>query len=75
MEKEQIIKLVRTIVAVASERRDPHDAVGSGTVPISEPIMRAFIAVADSAEDPFRPICIQTLAEIRRPLSSPIVVE
>lgn len=64
MEKEQVIKLIRTIVAVGSERRDPHGAAGSGTVPISEPVMRAFIAVADYAEDPFRPICIQTLTEI-----------
>jgi len=64
MEKEQVIKLIRTIVALGSERRDPHGAAGSGTVPISEPVMRAFIAVADYAEDPFRPICVQTLAEI-----------
>ena len=64
MEKEQVIKLIRTIVAVGSERRDPHGAAGSGTVPISESVMRAFIAVADYAEDPFRPICVQTLAEI-----------
>lgn len=27
--------------------------------------MRALVAVADYAEDPFRPMCIQTLAEIR----------
>lgn len=64
-EKEQIIKLIRTIVVVGSERRDPHGAAGSGTVPLSDPVMRAFIAVAEHAEDPFRPICVQTLAEIR----------
>jgi rapamycin-insensitive companion of mTOR len=69
VEKEQVIKLIRKIVAIGSERRDPHDAVGSGNVPITEPVMRAFIAVADSAEDPFRSICVQTLAEIRKPLS------
>lgn len=63
-EKEQAIKLIRTIVAVGSERHDQHGAPGSGTVPLSEPVMRAFIAVAEHAEDPFRPICVQTLAEI-----------
>jgi len=66
VEKEQVIKLIRTIVTIGSERRDPHDAAGSGTVPLSEPVMRAFIAVADSVDDPFRPICVQTLAEIHK---------
>lgn len=39
---------------------------GGGTcvVPISEPIMRAIIAVAEQPEDPFRLICIETLTEI-----------
>lgn len=63
-EKEQVIKLIRTIVVLGSERHDPHGAVGTGTVPLSDPVMRAFIAVAEHAEDPFRPICVQTLAEI-----------
>lgn len=36
-----------------------------GVVPLSEPVMRAFIAVAEHVEDPFRPICILTLTEIR----------
>ncbi|KAJ7459908.1 Rapamycin-insensitive companion of mTOR, N-term-domain-containing protein [Mycena latifolia] len=51
MEKEQVIKLIRTIVEV-------------GHMPLSSAVMRAFVAVAENAEDPFRPICIQTLAEI-----------
>ncbi|KAG1761147.1 Rapamycin-insensitive companion of mTOR, N-terminal domain-containing protein, partial [Suillus occidentalis] len=33
-------------------------------IPLSEPIMRAFVAVAEHAEDPFRPVCVQTLAEM-----------
>lgn len=28
--------------------------------------MRALIAVAEHTEDPFKPICLQTLTEIRR---------
>ncbi|KAG6897651.1 hypothetical protein C0992_012630 [Termitomyces sp. T32_za158] len=36
----------------------------TGVVPISEPIMRAIIAVAEQPEDPFRLICIETLTEI-----------
>ncbi|KAK0188086.1 Rapamycin-insensitive companion of mTOR, N-term-domain-containing protein [Armillaria mellea] len=50
VEKEQVIKLIRTSSV--------------GVVPLSEPVMRAFIAVAEHVEDPFRPICILTLTEI-----------
>ncbi|OCH89904.1 hypothetical protein OBBRIDRAFT_793801 [Obba rivulosa] len=64
VEKEQVIKLIRAIVEIGSERQVPSSPVGAGTVPLSEAIMRAFIAVAESPEDPFRPICVQTLAEI-----------
>jgi rapamycin-insensitive companion of mTOR len=72
VEKEQVIKLVRAMIEIGSERRDAHSTAGSGTVPLSEPVMRAIIAVAEHAEDPFRPICVQTLAEIREclPISS-----
>lgn len=61
VEKEQAIKLIRAIVEIGSERRNSR----SGTVRLSDPVMRAFIAVAEHTEDPFRPICIETLAEIR----------
>ncbi|EMD39883.1 hypothetical protein CERSUDRAFT_112137 [Gelatoporia subvermispora B] len=64
VEKEQVIKLIRTIVEIGSERHDPDEGAASGTVPLSEAVMRAFIAVAEYPEDPFRPICVQTLAEI-----------
>ncbi|KAJ6537472.1 Rapamycin-insensitive companion of mTOR, N-term-domain-containing protein [Mycena sp. CBHHK59/15] len=64
MEKEQVIKLIRTIVEVGTVRHESRSAGGCGTVPLSEAVMRAFVAVAEHAEDPFRPICIQTLAEI-----------
>ncbi|CAL1712811.1 unnamed protein product [Somion occarium] len=63
VEKEQVIKLIRAIVEVGSQKRLPNTA-GAGTVPLSEPIMRAFIAVAEQLEDPFKSICIQTLTEI-----------
>jgi rapamycin-insensitive companion of mTOR len=65
VEKEQVIKLIRAIVEIGTERRDSPVAAGAGTVPLSEAVMRALIAVAEHTEDPFRPICVQTLAEIR----------
>jgi large subunit ribosomal protein L17e len=64
VEKEQVIKLIRIIVEVGTERRDPEMKSGPGVVPISETVMRSVIAVAEHPEDPFRLICIQTLAEI-----------
>ncbi|KAF8158105.1 Rapamycin-insensitive companion of mTOR, N-term-domain-containing protein [Crassisporium funariophilum] len=64
IEKEQAIKLIRTIVEVGTERGDSGTRSGAGVIPLSEPVMRALIAVAEHAEDPFRLICIQTLAEI-----------
>ena len=66
MEREQVIKLIRTMVEVGVERRQPFASAGSGTVPISESIMRALISVAEHSEDPLRQICCQTLSEIRQ---------
>ncbi|KAJ7069741.1 Rapamycin-insensitive companion of mTOR, N-term-domain-containing protein [Mycena amicta] len=63
LEKEQAIKLIRTIVEVGTVRDDSQSA-GPGIVPLSAAVMRALVAVAEHAEDPFRLICIQTLAEI-----------
>ena len=65
VEKEQVIKLIRTIIEVGSTRPEPLAANGSGIVRLSEPVMRSLIAIAEHVEDPFRSICIQTLAEIR----------
>ncbi|KAF8918988.1 Rapamycin-insensitive companion of mTOR, N-term-domain-containing protein [Mucidula mucida] len=63
--KEQVIKLIRTIVDVGTIRNDAlPGGCSSGLVPLSEPVMRAFIAVAEQADSPFRPICILTLTEI-----------
>ncbi|KAI0322355.1 Rapamycin-insensitive companion of mTOR, N-term-domain-containing protein [Amylostereum chailletii] len=64
VEKEQVIKLIRAIVEIGAQRQYPHTAPCSGKVPLSEPIMRSFIAIAEQPEDPFKTICIQTLAEI-----------
>ena len=66
VEREQVIKLVRAIVEVGSERRAPHAAPGMGKVPLSHAVMRALIAVAEYPEDPFKAICMETLAEIRK---------
>ncbi|KAI0822217.1 Rapamycin-insensitive companion of mTOR, N-term-domain-containing protein [Trametes gibbosa] len=64
VEKEQVIKLIRAVVDIGSERHSPHSATGSGTVPLSDAVLRALIAVAEYPEDPFKPICVQTLTEI-----------
>ncbi|KAI9064633.1 hypothetical protein FKP32DRAFT_1648919 [Trametes sanguinea] len=64
VEKEQVIKLIRAIVDIGSERHSAPSGVGTGCVPLSDAVMRALIAVADYPEDPFKPICIQTLTEI-----------
>jgi rapamycin-insensitive companion of mTOR len=64
LEREQVVKLIRTIVDIVSEPRDRRGITGTKTIPLSEPIMRAFVAVAEHAEDLFRPICVQTLAEM-----------
>ncbi|KIK95059.1 hypothetical protein PAXRUDRAFT_141598 [Paxillus rubicundulus Ve08.2h10] len=64
VEREQVIKLIRTVVDIVSEKRDRRGNSGATSIPLSEPIMRAFVAVAEHAEDPFRQICVQTLAEM-----------
>ncbi|THH23167.1 hypothetical protein EUX98_g8011 [Antrodiella citrinella] len=64
VEREQAIKLVRAMVEIGSQRRTPHACVGTGTVQLSKQIMRALVAVAEHPEDPFKPICVQTLSEI-----------
>ena len=61
VEKEQVAKLVRAVVEVGTFRGS---GARTGVIPLSETIMRAVIAVAEHADDPFRPIFIQTLAEI-----------
>ncbi|KAH0832008.1 Rapamycin-insensitive companion of mTOR, N-term-domain-containing protein [Lanmaoa asiatica] len=64
VEREQVIKLIRAVVDIVSEKRDRRGNTGSTLIPLSEPIMRAFVAVSEHAEDPFRQICVQTLAEM-----------
>ena len=63
MEKEQVIKLIRTIVELSTVRPDSPES--SGSLRLSEAVVRSVIAVAEHAEDPFRLVCIQTLTEIR----------
>ncbi len=64
IEKEQAIKLIRAMVEIGSTRPESLAVNGSGIVPLSEPVMRSLIAISEHIEDPFRSICIQTLAEI-----------
>ena len=66
VEKEQVIKLIRAIVEIGSQRVAPGSTVGTGKVPLSEAVTRAFVAVAEHSEDPFKPICLQTLTEMRK---------
>ena len=65
VEKEQVIKLIRAIVQVGAEQRTPYNATATSRVPLSEPVLRAFVAVAEHVDEPFRQICVLTLAEIR----------
>ena len=65
VEKEQVIKLIRAIVQIGAEQRTPYNATATSRVPLSEPVLRAFIAVAEHVDDPFRQISVLTLAEIR----------
>lgn len=63
VEKEQVIKLIRAIVQIGAEQRAPCNAVAN-RIPLREPVLRAFIAVAEHVDEPFRQICVLTLAEI-----------
>jgi Rapamycin-insensitive companion of mTOR, N-term len=66
-EKEQALKLIRAIIEISTTNRDGSIATNRiGTVHLSEAVMRAVVAVAEHPEDPFRPICIETLTEIRQ---------
>jgi rapamycin-insensitive companion of mTOR len=65
IEKEQAIKLIRAVVEIGSENGGQPTAVGFGSVPLSETVMRGIVAIAEQPEDPFKTICIQTLIEIR----------
>ncbi|KAG9036760.1 hypothetical protein FRB95_008091 [Tulasnella sp. JGI-2019a] len=64
VEKEQVIKLIRTHVDVGSSGRSPALGVGSSAVPLSDAVMRALIAAAEHPEDQFRHVILETLAEI-----------
>jgi large subunit ribosomal protein L17e len=68
VEKEQAIKLVRTIVEVGTTRRDTSVSGGAAAIAISDAVLRAVIAIAENIDDPFRTICIETLTEIRESL-------
>jgi large subunit ribosomal protein L17e len=70
-EKEQVIKLIRSMIEIGTIRREANSSSSTTTtfgnssiVPLSEAVTRAVIAVAEQPDDPFRLICIQTLAEI-----------
>jgi hypothetical protein len=64
VEKEQAIKLIRTIAAIGSQKRGSTHIPCIGAVPLSERVMRAFVAVAEQPDDPFRPVAVQTLTEL-----------
>jgi len=65
IEKEQAILLIRSLINSGSTNPERQSGTDRGRVPLSEPIMRAMIAVAEQPEEPFRGICLVTLTEIR----------
>lgn len=52
-------------MSIAAEQRALQKAKGVHAGVLSESVLRALIAVAEHAEDPFRSISMQTLGEIR----------
>ena len=65
LEKEQVVLLIRSLVDIGNSILERRAGAGCGSVPVSEPVMRAVVAIAEQAEDPFRGICLVTLTEIR----------
>lgn len=65
VEKEQAILLIRALVNVGNSDIERHTGVGCGSIPVSERVMRAMIAIAEQPEEGFRGICLVTLTEIR----------
>ncbi|KAF8578071.1 hypothetical protein K439DRAFT_1395907 [Ramaria rubella] len=64
LEKEQVMLLIRSLVNIGNSILERRTGAGCGSVPVSEPVMRAVVAVAEQPEDPFRGICLVTLTEI-----------
>ncbi|GJJ15545.1 hypothetical protein Clacol_009823 [Clathrus columnatus] len=64
LEKEQAILLVRAMINISNSIFERHAGAGCGSIPISEAIIRAVLAIAEHPEEPFRGICLVTLAEI-----------
>lgn len=67
-EREQVIKLIRTFIELSGDRLASFTPPGCGRVLVTEPIMRAVIAIAEQPEDPLRQICCETLVETRASL-------
>lgn len=66
LEKEQAIMLIRAMANVSNSISERRSGAGCGSIPISEAVIRAVIAIADQSEDPFKGVCLVTLAEIRK---------
>ena len=64
LERESVLRLIRAIVELGSERHSTHSSAGLGRVPLSEAVMRALVAVAEHPEDVLRHVCYETLLEI-----------
>jgi hypothetical protein len=67
-EKTQALKLVRTVIELALTAFPSTSTAGKGTtgvrIPLSDTIVRTLVSVAENADDAFRPIVLETLAEI-----------
>ncbi|KAF8517336.1 Rapamycin-insensitive companion of mTOR, N-term-domain-containing protein [Gautieria morchelliformis] len=64
LEKEQALLLIRSLVDIGNSILERRTGAGCGSVPVSESVMRAVVAIAEQVEDPFRGICLVTLTEI-----------
>ncbi|EJU03152.1 hypothetical protein DACRYDRAFT_78031 [Dacryopinax primogenitus] len=67
-EKEQVLKLIRLFLTLRSEPQPQNSNSNPSppppAPPISEPLLRAFIAMCDSSEDALRLTGLETLAEL-----------
>ena len=64
-EKTQCLKLVRSLLSLSTVISPASSSSsGRGRIPLSDAIVRTLVSVAENADDPFKGICLETLAEI-----------
>jgi rapamycin-insensitive companion of mTOR len=64
-EKTQCLKLVRSLLSLSTVISPASSSSsGRGRIPLSDAIVRTLVSVAENADDAFKGICLETLAEI-----------